>query len=460
MSGILEKMLEELGESEPMPTLEESKEDKSPKTVMRPCGVLQNIVFESITNDNHPAFLVYEPNTGFTFAKELHEDNLVLTPMGAEDIPYIPYFANKELIQSLREVSAQELFHKVFEEYETFLDLEKEYQWLEAIQTMETYQQHKLKSTSYLFHKGDWGSGKSRALEVHALLDYRPLYCDLPNIVNVYRYLGFHGKGNGTILQDEAEEIYDKDLLSIYRMGYRPNARYARMIPTFDGQYKQRFFEIFCCKEFAGRWLPKNIGFQQRCIEIPMVEGNPKKDEFEDEDLVRIGKLRLELLLWHMKSHKKPLPQIDTILKNRPKEIWKPKLQIQALVMPSELTNPILDFSLTALRETIEEKKSSLDAWTCKAVVQTINQQKNMEIPFSDLWNNLLVAVNAEVDDEGKTQTADYGELSKRTVGLKLGSIFGAKKRLVRNGGRVWRFDRQRLLKLMRKYGVEEQLWT
>lgn len=70
------------------------------------------------------------------------------------------------------------------------------------------------------------------------------------------------------------------------------------------------FFEIFSCKCFAGTWLPKDRAFRDRCIKIPMVEGQPEKDEIKDEDIERFGRLRLKLLAWRMMTYFEPLPEI------------------------------------------------------------------------------------------------------------------------------------------------------
>ena len=71
--------------------------------------------------------------------------------------PYSPYAFDEEMLKATKEGNPdpRELYDLVYKEFDTFLDLDARFKTLETVATLETYIQHKLSTTSYLFHYGD-----------------------------------------------------------------------------------------------------------------------------------------------------------------------------------------------------------------------------------------------------------------------------------------------------------------
>jgi hypothetical protein len=442
-----------------------SEEDKPKKEVYEPSGTLNNLVFESVFNNSEPKFLVYDSDHGFTTKEDFKVGNERALPLRRDDIPYEPYTVDKETLKTLtaEDCNAGQLFLEVLAEYKQFLDVPEPYLWLEAIQTLETYQQQKLQTVGYLAHIGDANSGKSRALELQYYLAYRPLYTLDPSAPNVYRYLGCHGQGRGTILQDEAHDLkYNRELLSIYCMGYRAASKYPRIVKTSEGELLQRYYNVFGCKCFAGLYLPNYEPFRQRCIVVPMAKGDPEKDEIISEDKERFGRLKLRLLAWKMISSREPLPVIDTVLKGRQKELWKGKLQLSSLAIPNP-NNPVVKLATEDTTRKIETIKASLEAQLCRAVVLACNEEEGFAVPFAIIWVSLAKVLEGEISKpEGKaerisTPNFDFPITANRIGGM-LSSVFDAQKHLLKGIGRVWSFDKTVLQKLAKKYFVEETL--
>lgn len=192
------------------------------------------------------------------------------------------------------------------------------------------------------------------------MLDYRPLLSSSLPSADVFTYLGREEEGHVTLLEDEAENLHkEQEKMKIYRSGYRKGATCPR-IDDLKGRRTMNFWKTFCCKIFAGLWLPYDRGFKQRCIEIPMVEGYPMKDEFDDDDFSRLNLLRVKLLAWRMKSWNDKLPKAEVKLHGSAKELWKPKIQISYLFLYE--SNPIVDFANEEYEKKIEALKTSLDA--------------------------------------------------------------------------------------------------
>jgi hypothetical protein len=435
------------------------------KEVFEPSGTHNHLVFESVFNSGEPRFLFYDSNHGFTTAEGFNVGKERVLPLRRDDIPYEPYTVDKETIKTLTPIScnAEQLFLEVLGEYKTFLDLPESYLWLEAIETLETYQQHKLDTVGYLAHIGDADSGKSRALELHYFLDYRPFYTSNPTLPNVYRYLGYHGRGKGTILHDEAHELKDnRELVSLYCLGYRATAKWGRLVNTPEGYIIQKFFNIFSCKCFAGLYLPNSEPFKQRCIVVPMAKGDPEKDFITKEDIKRFGEIKLKLLAWRMISYYDSLPVIETVLKGRQKELWMGKLQLSNLAIPNP-DNYVVRLATEETTRKIETIKTSLEAQLCRAIVLACNEEEGTAVPFASIWVTLAKVLEGEiVKPEGKaeriaTPNFDFPITANRIGGM-LSSVFGAQKYLLKGVGRVWAFDKTALQKLSKKYYVEEDL--
>jgi len=171
---------------------------KDKKVTYSVAGVIGNIPYESVFYNSEPAFLLLQ-NERFSIVSKISA-GIELLPLKKEMFPYRPYSLDDEKLAFLNswKLNVQELYDEIYREYDTFLDVDPKFKALNSIQTMESYQQSKLMTTSYLYHHGDNGSGKTRVLDLHNGLDYRPLFSSSLPAADVYTYLGYHEEGCGT----------------------------------------------------------------------------------------------------------------------------------------------------------------------------------------------------------------------------------------------------------------------
>ena len=431
------------------------------KITFEPCGVEGSLIYESITFKEKPALLVYSTAQGkFTVESELRIEGKRVLPLTREMFPYCPYDFSESLLEEINRTkqNPRELYDLVLQEFRTFIDLESRWRAVEAVQTLESYIQHKMQTTSYLFHYGDVESGKSRILEIHNALDYRPLLSPSLPPADVYTYLGYHSEGCGTILEDEAEDLRKRryeEKMKLYRVGYRKGATVPRIEFTNSGRRAQRFYKAFCCKCFSGRYLPNDAAFQARCIPINMVSGIPDKDEILDEDYERFNEIRCRLLAWRMESYFEPLPEVNVNLFGRLKEIWKPKLQVASIV-GRDVADTIRELALEAWEEKQEQVRDSLEAYLTRAVIQCWLEIGSGEITFAHIWDKLREVLGAEEDLENpQRMITDFGTITKHSIGSMLSSVLGGKrKRMKRSRLRTYIFDAEKLEKLAKKYGI------
>lgn len=429
------------------------KKEKPKRKVFSATGLLDNILYESIFLDGHPAFLAFNIEAKkFMVVPNLPEEETVFMPLDKHRFPYRPYNFTETTVGGANtwKPSLSYLYEKVYAEFDTFLDLEPKYKVLNTIMTLQTYQQHKLMTTAYLYHYGPNISGKTRDLEIHNFLDYRPLFSiSLPS-ADVYSYLGWHSEAQGTILEDEAERLNkDRDKLKIYKSGYRKGATCPRIEFTRSGTRIQRFFKAFCCKVFAGLWVPNDKGFQQRCIEVPMFEGYPKKDEILEEDLKRFDDLRVLLLVWRMRTFFDVLPTPNLSLRGRMRELWKPLFQT-AYGLPAEKI--LHDLATEELRKREEELSTQFEAYLTRAVVKAYVLYGHKEVPFKVIWDTLKTELEGTDVDDKAIDSKLFGEVSKRLVGFRLKSVLHGERHLRRKSGRTYSFEKEMLSRAIRKF--------
>ena len=420
-------------------------------------------IAEAIQYGLKPQFLCFQVDKGFSLEPFVEGFSEIYYPIGLKgQIPYSPYIITPELLERIISPNFRpnfpSLYKRVYDEFDTFLDIESHYKQLETAFTFETYQQHKFNSIGYLYHLGPQDCGKSRALEVQNELAYRPLYgLEMP-VANIFNYIGTREEGLCTILEDEAQSLNNlkkRTKLAIYRGGYRKGANCPRIIEGGSKDRNQKFYKTFCSKAFSGYYFPKNNAFKSRCIPVPFVAGDPKKDEILDEDRKRMASLKVELLVWRMTNYFEQLPNLELSLKGRVKEVWKCKI-LSVIGTPAETT-------MLAMAEAFQKQKSknlhdSLEAHVIKTVIYLAQYYDWLEIRFTELWHCLLRALEVEfVDDYAKNSvevTLLGYAISKKRVGGILGSILHGEQNLRRGLGRTWKFDRERLVKLAQKFAI------
>lgn len=439
---------------------EEKEKEKIPERYLPCIEIPGRQIYESVIHQNLPAYLVYDFNEQkFFFVGSKPSIDYICCPLPKGGFPYRPYWIGMNDLDKIEKFnpSKQELYNKVYEIYDEFLDLKEEYKALETVTTLETYEQHKVQSLGYLYHTGDNESGKTRALEIHLLLDYRAmLTANLPP-ADVYSYIGQEQEATCTILEDGAHELtrrHDLEKLKLYRVGYKQGAVVPRIVEPTSKKRTQIFYKAFCAKSFAGKYFPKDRDFCQRLIPVPMVWGFPQKDEFSEEDKVHMDKIKLGLLIYRMRYYYEPLPNIDTKLRGRPKELWKSKLQI---VSGLEHEKHIVYLSEEFLKERIERRKHSLEAYMTKALLR-VEATKEQEIEFSWIWHVLLeeLGVDTEKEEEDSIKCPMLGyKLTKKAVGGRLHSVFHGKAELRHKIGRTWKFEKEKIERLKRKFYID-----
>ncbi len=143
-------------------------------------------------------------------------------------------------------------FDRIFELVKTIIKkyvvAEDHYITLLALDIIYSYFQDKFGTTHYVICIGDNSSGKNSILLTFESLGYRVLLATNVSGANVYTFLGSLDECQGTIAEDEINNLDDaRDKLNIYKSGY---CRGASRVPKTDlkaGRI-QEAFKTYCFK--------------------------------------------------------------------------------------------------------------------------------------------------------------------------------------------------------------------
>ncbi len=436
---------------------------KRPIRIPTYCDPNSQVILESVYYEGEPRFLQWDGKE-FTLTTDYTTPTETIVPLeqkqGQLDFPYRAYEVTDEGLERLNhhDLTSEEAFQSLLDIYTDFVDNDDVYLTLEALSDMLSYQQHKVMTVPYLYLFGPKGSGKTNRCTVHNNLAYRPFSSVRVTSANIYTYLGAYEEGAGTIIEDEfvsARGEVDQDKIQIYLAGYKKGLSVSR-IAFHAGKRRQEHFKMFSVKWFAGRQLPRDDNFLDRCIVYPIYRGSPPKDAFTEADEQRFGHLRVLLLGWRMKTYFEPLPELNINIPGRLKELFRP-LFLVGHGVPGAKGHLMALFQLHE-----EEKKREVlddpEYWMVKAVRTAISKYGN-PLPFHRIWNMLADVSGADSGPRGRLVVPEW-DVSKTRLGRTLSKLLQGRKTRKRdehgNTETFYRFDMENLDRLWSSYAPSD----
>lgn len=332
-----------------------------------------------------------------------------------------------------------------------------------AADTIYTYFQDKIGLTHYLFFVGNVGSGKSNNLRILQYLAYRNMTSTDITAANIYQFLDSMEEGQGTICEDEADDIDDdKDKMRIYKNGYTTGYPVLRT-DTTNGR-KQYRFHTFCFKAFAAERTPdstKAKGFNQRIIQLTSLYGSPQYDISEiinpagEEQyqtlLDELTETRNLLLLYRLVHFNDKIPDIHLNIQNREKQLFKPILRIFQNTETIKQLLPIISKYVTQNREL---NANTLHAFLYRMIRELIRIGNSAELESNQIWNRIKDNLQGnEIPNRPQSfQSVEFGEISQKGIVQTLIDVFGATKSKRHGDGRRYVFDVGKLDRLGKFY--------
>ena len=291
---------------------------------------------ESIILGNQPIF-VRATKGSFEYTDYIEEGNYRFYPIDNilthNPIPYS--FTSKEeledYIKLAREETFSSMFEKVIDQYEKYVNAEEHTLVIFAADTVYSYFQNRFGNTHYNILVGDPGSGKNSALFLFKVLGYRVFYVTSASAANYNTFLGEIQEGQGTIAEDEADDIgSSSDKKNILKAGYAAGGTVPKVGFTNNGKRFQECYLPYCHKWLAMEKLPydnNSRGISDRTFPHYFMNGEVKYNikeiwEASDSELNKdILHLRKLLFAFKLINYYYKFPEIRTNLKNRDAEL-------------------------------------------------------------------------------------------------------------------------------------------
>lgn len=477
----------------------ENGEKEEVKKIYLKKYILKGKLYESILLNNVPKFITLNTtssssseNNNNEESTSKHNNNIQFELFDKIDIPSyalyptdtpltrnpIPYsFESEDEIKKYIELAKNETFDTLFEkiliQIRDYVNTEEHVLVVLAADILYSYFQEKFGTTHYNIFIGDNGSGKNSVLLFFKMLGYRVFYVTAASAANYYTFLGEIQEGQGTIAEDEADDIgYNKDKQKILKTGYARDGNVPKIEFTNNGSRNQASYLTFCYKWLAMEELPdeKEIkgvidrSFIYKCI-VGDVKYNIKdilkdEDSIQHKDLVHIRKL---LFVFKLINQNATFSNIKLNIKNRNAELTLPLLKIfyksnsfnKIRIALSELVNEKTYLKSTSLESSIAD--------TLKTLVEKRKDDEDKDI--LEFTNELFYWTFKEITD-AREDLKDYSDslyfqdgtkTSKHKISLLLSSKFKAK--LVRTSkNRGFQINKKDVEKISKQYEVVDEI--
>ena len=360
------------------------------------------------------------------------------------------------------------LYYKVKSIWGKYIDADDFHISICSADTIFTYFQDKIGLTHYLFFVGGNDTGKSNNLTVLEYTAYRVFNSTSITYSNIYTFLGDKEEGQGTVCEDEADNIdYDHEKMKIYKSGYTAGKKVAR-VELPQGVRSQNKYNTYCFKAFAAERLPDRIrarGFNQRIIELLCRDGRPRYDIAEvtttagDEDfqylLDELNATHNILMAFRLLHYHDKIPNVKLNISNREKQLFKPIIRVFQ-------NTKTLDELLPVISEFVSRRRSkSIDSFEAflynDIITDLIGKHKTVELESSTIWQTIKDSlVGKEIANKPMSyESLEYGKISQKRITETLEQQFGAKRSKHKGSSIRLIFNYDFLKRLERKYSIE-----
>ena len=454
----------------PFPKRSQRKTNAEKITKSKTKGCIGDLYVESVIISGHPKFLCKKPNGEFFILDSIEFEEETIQPSSVDEVGYIPYsFSSDREVHTLYNttITKDEILEQIKNEVDHFIVVIDESKSLLQGDYLLSYCQEWISTVHYTFSVGETESGKSSILHLARWLCYRCLYGEDIPMADIYNFLGQDEEGAGTIAEDEAQDIWlNREKMNMYKNSYSKGSKKSRIVGVDSLKKRQVHYRTFCPKWFAGERIPANKGFNERLAIIYMVEGEPKgniKRPTKDE-IRQLHHLRNKMLIWKLQNIGKDFEAFPSSLKGRDQELWEDYLSLGYSSKYQQDFERVVEHYTKQRHDKI---KNSIEAVLFKLICDKIDG--NFELVFAHYWE-YLVNNNSEIPGN-KNETSSttfypqgfYEKITHQYLAKLFEDKFQGKKdpRKKRDAEKkqhqitMYRFDREVLQKLVKKYGTE-----
>ena len=417
------------------------------KIIYTPTVIINNELYETVHLEKETYYInkngemvkelknneiTYKPTPS---SSNIVRDNVVLFPSGLSS-----YESFKDLV-----IDVRSFIHK-------YLDIDELFEMIASYYVLLTYIYDRFPNMVYLRFIGDFGSGKSRALDVVGNICYKPIIMTGATTVSpIFRILNIF---RGTLIMDEADIKYSEttsEMIKILNNGYQKNRPVLRSEQTNNKNYDVESFYCFGPKILGSRFRFDDLALESRCLTEVMNKDNLREDiplqldeKFYNEALV----LRNKLLKYRFDSFNKTFDTNNSALNKN----IEPRLRqlisiILSIVESEEEKKKIIKFLEESDLELRNDRAMSFEGVLIEAIYNTINFPGNS---FDEITVGMITAeFNSLRENEKPLSTQKIGRILKDRLQINTEKT--------RNGKCLSLKSKDRIYLLFDKYGFSEK---
>jgi len=338
------------------------------------------------------------------------------------------------------------LFKEVTEFIHRYLELPADFEDITTLYVLLTWVYEFAPSVPYLRVIGDWGTGKTRFLQVVGAICFRPIFASgATTPAPIFRILE---EFRGTLVLDEADFKDSSswvEMVKLLNNGYRPGMPVLRADKE-NGKWYPRSYQVFGPKLIATRYPFRDEALESRCLTaemMPLTRSDIPRvlpPSFNTE----VKELRARLLTFRLAN----------------------LLRLKGKTFGNDLVEPNLQ---PRLQELLIPMKAMLngDQSMAEAIAGFVHRlQESLFTRRRESYNGKVLAAMIDLHDEGAELTSqsiadrinetdeEAKDLSAEKVGRitkKLGFI---KDRVGKERQRIIRWDEERVTRMASLYGL------
>lgn len=380
---------------------QKKKRNRANQTVSRrlPGGGLVELIYQLDTGQT--AFAVYR-DSQVSVASSLQTDageQLIPVPAtnnlikhGAvllADAPE-PFGSTSELIGAIQEY----LFR--------YVDLSERFQRIASYYVLLTWVYDAFNELPYLRLRGDFGSGKTRALIVIGSLCYKTFFASGASTVSpIFHTLDTY---RGTLIFDEADFRFSdekSELVKIFNNGNAKGFPVLRTAITVKNEFDPRAFTVFGPKIVAMRRSFEDHALESRFLTEEMGQRRLRNDipiNLPDAQKEEARRLRNQLLMYRFQSLdriKIDESLVDPALSPRLNQILVPLLSI---IDDEQLQEEVRDSVRSFDQDLYAERSASAEAGVLEVLSELLEQSEQSNIPVAEVTAGFAARFGQEYD--------------------------------------------------------------
>jgi hypothetical protein len=241
----------------------------------------------------------------------------------------------------------------------------------------------------YLRFRGDYGTGKTRALLTVGSICYKPFFASGASTVSpLFHVLDAFG---GTLVLDEADFRFSDVTAELTKILNNGNMRGLPVLRTMTNRHRElnptafRVFgpkiiamrESFSDRALESRFLTEETGAQPVPSDIPI--------HLPDSLAVEARELRNRLLAWRFQARHKVGPNPERLLANASPRANQTASALLALIDDEQLRARVGEYVTGEERSRTERARSSTDARVVAALAAALKEAVTAYVPLADV---------------------------------------------------------------------------